>query len=157
MVKAIAFESWVSKFQKRAIIQEEQDEGPGRPYFRARNSFVASEKDLKSVHLLTGRNRLSAESWLGLLGGDSRSGIYICWSGQLGFWASLHSYDSILNRLAEIAFCPESCLAQPSNLGLEHVSELPIPVSLKCGEGSLPGVLPAWWRRFGLLSGIECN
>jgi hypothetical protein len=72
----------------------------------------------------TGRNRLSAEPWLG---GDNRLGRFICGAGQLGFRASLQPWHSFLNRFAEVASCPEGCLAQPSNLGLGLVPELPIP------------------------------
>ncbi len=39
------------------------------------------------------------------------------------------------NVFVECASCPEFCLAHPSNLDLGHVSELPIPALLKCGEG----------------------
>ena len=72
----------------------------------------------------TGRNRLSAEPWLG---GDNRLGRLNCGAGQLGFRASLQPWHSFLNRFAEVASCPEGCLAQLSNLGLGLVPELPIP------------------------------
>ncbi len=59
----------------------------------------------------------------------------MCGAGQLGFRTSLQLWHAFLNRFAECASCPEGCLAQPSNLGLGHVPELPIPAPLKCGEG----------------------
>ncbi len=52
-------------------------------------------------HILnTGRNRLSAESWLV---GDSRLGRLNCGAGQLGCRASLQPWHSFLNRFAECA------------------------------------------------------
>jgi hypothetical protein len=47
-----------------------------------------------------GRNRLSAEPWLG---GDNRLGRLNCGAGQLGFRASLQPRHSFLNRFAECA------------------------------------------------------
>ncbi len=80
----------------------------------------------------TGRNRLSAEPWLG---GDNRLGRLNLWGGAA--WHSLQPWHSFLNRFAERASCPEGCLAQPSNLGLGFVPELPThdPRALRCGAG----------------------
>ncbi len=79
-----------------------------------------------------GRNRLSAEPWL-RLGGDNRLGRLKMWAGKLGLRASWQ--PSSVNRFSECASCSEGCLAQPSNLGLGHVPELPISAPLRCGEG----------------------
>ncbi len=49
--------------------------------------------------------------------------------------ASLQPWHSFLKGFAEVASGPEGCLAQPSNLGLGLVPELPIPAPLRCGEG----------------------
>ncbi len=76
-----------------------------------------------------GRNRLSAESWLG---GDNRLGRLNMWGGA----AWLSGLVATLALLPELVLPnPEGCLAQPSNLGFGLVPELPIPAPLRCGEG----------------------
>jgi hypothetical protein len=56
----------------------------------------------------------------------------ICRAGWLVFRALLHLWYSFLNRFSKCASCPEGCQAQPSNLDLGRVPELPIPELLRC-------------------------
>ncbi len=83
--------------------------------------------------LSPGRNRLSAESWLE---GEIVSENWICGAGKLGFRISLQPWHSFLNRFAEVASCPEGCLAQLSSLDLGLVPELLIPVPWGVGRGN---------------------
>ncbi len=79
-----------------------------------------------------GRNRLASESWLA---GDNLFGRLNCGSRQLGFRTSLQPWHSFLKRFVEVSSCPEGCLAQPPDLDIGHVPELPFPVPLRCGKG----------------------
>ncbi len=80
----------------------------------------------------TGRNRLTANSWLGAHNPFERLNR---WGGAAWLSGLIEPWHSFLNRFAGCASCPEACLAQPSNLGLGQVPELAIPAPLRCGEG----------------------
>ncbi len=70
--------------------------------------------------LITRRNRLSAEPWLG---GDNRLGRLILWGGAAWLSGLVATLALLPEQVAEVASCPEGCLAQPSNLSLELVLE----------------------------------
>ncbi len=67
---------------------------------------------------------VTAELWLG---GDNHLGRLNLWGGTTWISGLVATRHSFLNRVAEVASCPEDSLAQPSNLGLGLVPELPIP------------------------------
>ena len=49
------------------------------------------------------------------------------WGGAAWLSGLVATLALLPDRFAEVAFCPEGCLAQPSNLGLGLVPEFPIP------------------------------
>jgi hypothetical protein len=87
------------------------------------------------MSIVTKRSRMSAESLLTIAPDEEED--WICSAGNLGSRASekLQPWHSFLKRNIECDPCPEGRWAQPSNLRLGHVPELPTPAPLRCGEG----------------------